>query len=73
MSKGQTYDTYFKEYYHNNKDTIIANSKEYRRKANWDYYEKNRLRLLAKSKMKRLLKRLEKLDKIEAEKKSTRN
>ena len=58
----QTWDNYFREYYANNRERILENSREYRDKYNHSYYAKNRLKLLAKAKMKRLKAKLAKME-----------
>ncbi len=44
----QTYDSYYKDYYANNKERINRNRREYSRKYQNDYYLKKRFQILKK-------------------------
>lgn len=49
----QTYENYFKNYYHLNKETIKKRSRKYKKKYNEMYYNKNKDIINAKRKEKR--------------------
>lgn len=51
---GATYDSYYREYYKNNRERILANSEEYRVKYSREYYRKNKEAISAKRKAARL-------------------
>lgn len=49
----QTYETYYRDYYHLNKEKIKKRSRRYKKKYNKEYYNKNKDLINAKRKIQR--------------------